>query len=100
VVELKAKKLESFPEKSKGLLGFDKPTSIYFKTRWGIHTFFMKFPIDVVVLDRQSRVVVLRKNLKPNRIFMWNPVYEEVLELPVGTILRLKLHKNQQINLT
>jgi len=52
----------------------------------GIHTFFMKFAIDVVFLDRENRIVALFRALPPNRM---TPVFRKacaVLELPAGSI--------------
>jgi uncharacterized membrane protein (UPF0127 family) len=51
----------------------------------GIHTFGMKFPIDVVFLDRAKKVVKVRRNMGPRRIslHLWA---HSVLELPVGII--------------
>ena len=69
-----------------GLIGKDKPYVLMIRTRFGIHTFGLKFPIDVLVLNNEDKVVSIKKNLKPNRIFSWNPLYEKVIELPVGTI--------------
>lgn len=64
-----------------------------FKTRFGIHTFFLKESIDVVVLDRNFTVVKLKKNLKPNRLFFWDPKHLYLLELPKGTIeTRIKVN--------
>jgi len=72
----------SLKEKNRGLIGSDGAHGIYLKTRWGIHTFGMKFPIDVVVLDTQWIVVQIKKNLKPNTIFFWNPKYAHIVEIP------------------
>lgn len=69
-----------------GLLFEMEGKRVYFETRWGIHTFFMKYPIDVLVLNKKSRVVAFKKDLKPNRIFVWNMLYKRVLELPSGFI--------------
>ena len=33
-----------------------------------IHCFFMKFPIDVIFLDKEDRVVHIAENMKPGRI--------------------------------
>jgi len=52
----------------------------------GIHTFFMRFSIDAVFLDRDNRVVAFFQSLAPNRM---TPVYgkaKSVLELPAGTL--------------
>jgi len=77
-----------------GLIGKNKPEPILFKTRFGIYTFFMRFPIDVIILDNKYKVVKLKENLKPNSIFVWNPKYNIVLELPAGTINYLRLAKS------
>jgi uncharacterized membrane protein (UPF0127 family) len=52
-------------EASIGLLNQPKGTAMLFKTRWGIHTFGMKYPINVLVLNHQMKVVQIGKNLKP-----------------------------------
>lgn len=52
-----------------------------------IHTFFMKFSLDVVFLDKQNKVVQIRRNMKPWR--MTSLIYKAVktLELPAGKLL-------------
>jgi len=82
-----------------GLIGKNKPYMLLLKTRFGIHTFFLKFPLDVVVLDKNNRIVKLRQNLVPNRIFVWNPKYNKVLELPAGKISKLRLKVQDVVNL-
>lgn len=96
---VKAKNLKSWREKSEGLLKHDHPENIFFKSRWGVHTFFMKFPIDIVILDNKNHVVKLKKSLKPNRIIVWNPKYFNVLELPEGFIQKNKLKIGLHIKL-
>lgn len=87
----KAKELKGFWEKAKGLIGADPVTPVFFRTRWGIHTFGLKHPIDVVILDDNMKVVQFTRSLPPNRIFLWNPRYGNVLELPEGTITKKKI---------
>lgn len=82
-----------------GLMGKDKAYPIYFKTRLGIHTFFLKFPIDVVILDKQKRVVKLVENLSPNSFLLWNLKYNNVIELPYGTIKRKGIILGKKIHL-
>jgi uncharacterized membrane protein (UPF0127 family) len=69
-----------------GLIFYKKPIAMIFQTHLGIHTFFMHYPIDVIILNKQNRVVDIRKGLKPNRIFIWDPRYSKILELPAGSI--------------
>lgn len=59
---------------------------VYFETRFGIHTFGMTKPIDVFILNYKNEVVKIGRNIKPGRIFIWNPKYYKVLETPVNFI--------------
>lgn len=86
MIIISVKKAANLKEKIQGLIGKDNPYALLLKTHFGIHTFGLKFPIDVLILNNQNKVVSMRKNLKPNRIFLWNPRYERVIELPHGTI--------------
>jgi uncharacterized membrane protein (UPF0127 family) len=76
--------------KIKGLLGEKTPHAIVFNTRFGIHTFFLKFPIDVIILDKKGCVVKLKTSLKPNQIFLWNIKFDTVIELPSGDLGKSK----------
>jgi len=88
---------QSLYERLLGLLVHKKPIAMVFQTRFGIHTFFMKYPIDVLILDKKKRVAVLKKNLKPNNIFLWNPNYDTVIELPSGTIKKTQTELSDEI---
>jgi uncharacterized membrane protein (UPF0127 family) len=51
-----------------------------------VHTWFMSISIDLIFLDRENRVVGLRRNLKPFRMAgAWRGA--RTLELPAGTIV-------------
>lgn len=52
----------------------------------GVHTFFMKYPIDVVFLDRDNRVLAMLDSLKPHRVSRLVPASSAVIELPAGTV--------------
>lgn len=62
-----------------------------FETRYGIHTFFLKQDIDIVILNDKKQVVKLKHNLKPWRMLFWNPSYYRVLELEAGSILKFRV---------
>ncbi|WP_318506904.1 DUF192 domain-containing protein [Bacillus sp. T3] len=62
-----------------------------------IHMFFMFFPIDVVFLDRNDVVVVVRKNVKPNMMIFPIRGAEKVLELPIGTVEKYSIEVKDQI---
>jgi len=90
-------KLRSLPDKSIGLIGKNRIEPVAFTTRWGIHTFGVRYPIDVLILDNSNRVVKRKKNLRPNRIFAWNPKYSQVIEFPEGTIEEKKIKIGEKI---
>lgn len=73
-------------EKILGLIQTSNSRYLLFKTRWGIHTWFLKEPIDVLILDNQHKIVKIFENLGPWRVAFWNPRYDIVVELPKGTI--------------
>ena len=51
----------------------------------GVHTFGMKFPIDVVFLSKKKKILKIRPNMVRRRIALSLRAYS-VLELPAGTI--------------
>lgn len=65
----------------------------------GVHTFFMKFPIDVVYLDRKRRVVKVRPNLAPWRISLCLSAHS-VLELPAGKAAAAGTRRGDQLEFT
>jgi hypothetical protein len=72
----------------KGLLGREclRPgEGLWIAPCESVHTFFMKFPIDLVYLDRQHRVKKVRDSVGPWRISACLAA-RSVLELPAGTV--------------
>jgi uncharacterized membrane protein (UPF0127 family) len=63
-----------------------------------VHSFFMKFTIDVLYLDRAKKVRGMRPNMKPWRLSACLPAHS-VLELPAGTIERTGTQKGDQLSL-
>ena len=92
-----AKVISSFIGKLLGLLNPKNPRSLILQTRFGIHTFGLKQEIDILILDKDSKVVKIKHNLKPNRLFFWNPKYDCVIELPIGTLGRAKVRLGNEI---
>lgn len=65
----------------------------------GVHTCFMRFPIDVIFLDDSNRIVHLISHMLPWR---FSPLIREaraVVELPAGTIQQLGLRKGHVLRL-
>lgn len=53
-----------------------------------VHMFFMRFPIDVIFVDRRDKVVGLAWNLQPGAVSRVFPKAFRAVELPAGTIGR------------
>lgn len=86
-----ADKLEvagSGPRRSKGLLGrkgLGEGEGLWIIPCEAVHTFFMRFPIDLIYLDRKHRVKKVRDSVPAWRISGCLSAHS-VLELPAGTI--------------
>ncbi len=52
----------------------------------GVHTFGMRFPIDVAFLDRSHRVLRVVDVLVPGRVVPWVAHAHHALELPAGSL--------------
>ncbi|MFB3778996.1 MAG: DUF192 domain-containing protein [Bryobacteraceae bacterium] len=62
----------------------------------GVHTFGMKFPIDVVFLDRAKKVLKIRAGMGPRRISLCLRAHS-VLELPAGTAAAAQTQPGDQL---
>ncbi len=62
-----------------------------------IHTFFMRFPIDAVFLDRENRVVHILHDLRPWRLSWIFLRARRVLELPAGAARAAGLEPGQRL---
>jgi len=51
-----------------------------------IHTFFMKFSIDVLFLDGDLTVRRVVEDMRPGRLSAWVPSARSILELPAGAL--------------
>ncbi len=58
----------------------------------------MKNKIDVLVVDKNNQVVTFHQDLSPSKIFIWNPKFDTVLELPEGSIKKSKTKLGDTIN--
>jgi uncharacterized protein len=77
---------KGFWQRLRGLMFFksypyDKP--LLFEHCSSIHTFFMRFPIDVVFLDKDRRFIKTCKQVKPWRVCICFGSYY-VIEMPAG----------------
>ena len=87
-------------DRMRGLLGrstFAQGDALVITPCNAIHTFFMKFPIDAVFLDRRGRVVSAVAELRPWRATRLHLRAAQVVELPAGTIARTGTRVGDQL---
>ena len=65
----------------------------------GVHTFAMRFPIDVVYLDEERLVIHMEEELKPWRMAAIRIRATSVLELPIGMIRDSKTTLGDQVDI-
>lgn len=83
--------LRGLKEKSLGVIDKNGSSAFLLKTRFGIHTFFVRVPLDIILLSDKGKVIKIKQNMEPNRVFFWNPKYSFVLEAPAGCVKKLDL---------
>jgi uncharacterized protein len=72
--------------RSKGLLGRDGVEgAVWFEPCRQVHTFRMRFPIDVAYVDRRGRVLLVR-TLPPGRVGPLSPRARAILEAAEGAL--------------
>lgn len=91
VIVSHVKVAKGFFARNKGLLGesrLDENTALWIHACNSIHTFFMRFAIDAVFVDRGMVVRAKYENLVPWRVTMPAWRASSVFELPAGTLRR------------
>jgi uncharacterized protein len=79
-----------------GRRGLARGHGLLIEPTWSVHTWFMRFPIDVVFLDRDLTVLKVRKHMLP-----WRTAARfrarSVLELSAGECDRLRLEVGDRL---
>jgi uncharacterized membrane protein (UPF0127 family) len=88
---------DSFLTRLKGLLGRDGiDGAILIRPAMSVHTFGMRFAIDVALCDK-SMTVIHVMTLKPNRGGTFRPAARCVIEAEAGAFERWGLQKGDQL---
>ena len=90
---------DSFFSRLRGLLGKKSLASdegLWLDACHSIHTFFMKFAIDVVFIDADGRVVALYARVAPGKIVAAKRAVHTI-ELPAGVSERVGLKEGQRV---
>lgn len=91
VVAERVARASSFFERLRGLLGrpaLAEGSALAIAPCNSVHTLFLRFPIDVVFLDRSGTAVRALPGLRPFRATRPHLAAAQVVELPAGTLAR------------
>jgi uncharacterized membrane protein (UPF0127 family) len=79
--------------------GIEPGGGLLLRGEQAIHTFGMRFAIDIVYLDSHHRVLRALTSLPPNRLGPFLRRSRDVLELPVGTLAITKTEEGDLLEL-
>lgn len=99
VLTHEAKIAASFLDRLLGLINPRNPRFLIIKTRFGLHTFFLDEPIDVMLLDDTGSIIRLKADLPPFSFYFYPPQYSLLIEMPHGTIKKNHLQLNDKISI-
>jgi uncharacterized membrane protein (UPF0127 family) len=86
-------------KRNKGLLGrsgLETGEGLWIVPCESVHTFFMRFPIDLVYLDRRNRVRKVRSAVGPWRLSVCLSAHS-IIELPAGVVLSTQTQKGDTL---
>jgi len=89
------------PTRRRGLLGRDgleRGEGLWIAPCESVHTFFMRFPIDLVYLDRERRIKKARSAVGPWRLSACLSAHS-ILELPAGTIRETQTERGDTLEI-
>ncbi|MFH0876829.1 MAG: DUF192 domain-containing protein [Candidatus Omnitrophota bacterium] len=98
----RARIAQDFKSRSVGLLNrssLDEDEALLIKPCNAIHTFFMKFPIDIAFLDKNGKVVKARANLGKNRLCSAMLHGYMVLEMSAGSLAKIELNQGNVLKI-
>lgn len=99
----KVRKADNFLTRLVGLLKrktLGPEEALWLMPSKGIHTIGMKFPIDVVYLNRKNLVVRLISGMAPYRVSKVNLRTYSILELPNATIKKSRTEIGDQLEIS
>lgn len=99
----KVRKADNFLTRLIGLLkrsNLGPEEALWLMPSKGIHTIGMKFPIDVVFLNRSNTVVGIVQGMAPCRLSGIHFTSYSVLELPKGTIKKSRTEVGDQFEIS
>ena len=105
LVATRPKVADGFFTRLVGLLGTTRQWARPGQGLWllpshGVHTFGMRYPLDLIFLNRDCAVVDVQEHVRPFRISKVSFKADSVLELPVQTVFRSETRVGDQLEIS
>jgi uncharacterized membrane protein (UPF0127 family) len=97
-----AERASTASSRNKGLLGrmsLEAGEGLWIIPSQGVHTFWMRFPIDLVYIDQKNRVKKVYASVRPWRLALCLSAHS-VIELPAGTIVATRTQVGDLLQVT
>jgi uncharacterized protein len=92
---------QTFMQRLRGLMftkALEPGAGLHLQPCRSIHTFFMRYAIDVIYLNAESRIVALDLEMPPGRLGSLHPGTVSVVELPAGSLRQAQLKVGQTVH--
>jgi uncharacterized membrane protein (UPF0127 family) len=66
--------------------------------RESLHMFFVFYPIDVIFLNKDKKVVEIKKNFRPFAVYLPRNRAKYIIEAPAGSVKRSKTRVGDKIS--
>lgn len=103
VVAERCRVASSFRDRMVGMLKSPEPEpgdGLWIDRTSSIHMWFMRYPLDIVFVDKRGRVTKAVERLRPWRVVLWAPGSRDCLELGVGSVARSGTAPGDQLEVT
>lgn len=90
----------NFKSQLKGLIGrrkFENGSAMIFPGCKQVHTFFMQFPIDILFVNKDRKIIKVVENLLPWKISAYVKDSIDVIELPYHTIFDCRIINGDEL---
>jgi len=91
-----------FLERLKGLMftkKFPECGGLIIEPCGGVHTFFMRYPLDIILIDAQNVVLYKKIAILPNRLTPYFKCSRIAVELPAGTLLQQSVSLGDELQI-
>lgn len=90
--EFEVDEANSFKKRFWGLIGKKEiKKGLFFPNTGSIHTFFMKENIDIIMLDKKMKIILIKKAFPKNKILI-NLKAKYTIELPQNSIKEIMIN--------